>query len=90
MARQIFRDPTEVPPGVKVLGMAVQVPRFLFATDEGVHDELTINETIMVYAEITQEEWEQARGDQAAINELGQQLGPEIAASLGGYVKGWH
>ncbi len=90
MARQIYRNPTEVPQGVKVLGLAVQVPRFLFATDKGVHDELTINETIMVYAEITQEEFERVKGDQVAINALGQELGPEIANALGGYVKGWH
>ena len=89
MNRRIYRD-GEVPHGVKVLGVRVQIPRVLFATSEGVQDDLALHETTMVYAEITEEEWARACNDQAAINALGQQIGPEIAAALGGYVKGWH
>jgi hypothetical protein len=90
MNRRVYRDLSGVPRGVKVLGVRVQVPRVLFATDEGVQDDLTLHETTMVYVEITEEEWEHVRNDQAAINALGQSLGPEIADFLGGYVKAWN
>ena len=90
MSRNIYRERDQVPPDVKVLGICVRVPRVLFATDEGIQGDLTLHETMMVYVEITAEEFERVRNDQAAINDLGQQLGPEIASALGGHVKRWH
>lgn len=90
MSRKIYTDPNQVPANVKVLGIRVRVPRILFATDEGVLDDLTIHDTQVVYVEITAAEYERLRGDQSAINAFGQMLGPEIAQALGGFVKAWH
>ncbi len=89
MSHTIYRDRADVPANAKVLGIWVRVPRFLFATDDGMQDDLTISEMQMVYVEISEEEWQRVYGDQAAINALGIALGPEVAAALGGYVKRW-
>ena len=78
MSRKIYTDPNQIPAASKVLGIRVRMPRVMFATDEGVQEDLT------------PEEWNRVQGDQAAINALGQSLGPEIAEALGGYVKAWH
>lgn len=90
MSRKIYTDPNTIPSHAKVLGIRVRVPRMLFATDEGVHEDLTLTEARVVFVELTDEEWNRVQGDQVAINALGQSLGPEIAAALGGYVKAWH
>ncbi len=89
MSHHIYQDPAEIPGEVKVLGIWVRIPRFLFATDAGVQEDLTISEMQLVYVELSEAEWNTLYGNQAAINALGQALGPEIAAALGGYVKGW-
>lgn len=90
MSRKIHTDPNQVPTNVKVLGIRVRVPRILFATNEGVMDDMTIHDTQIVYVEISDEEYERLRKDQTAINAFGESLGPEIAQALGGYVKRWH
>ncbi len=89
MSHTVYRDRADVPANAKVLGIWVRVPRFLFATDDGVQDDLTISEMQMVYVEISEEEWQRVYGDQGAINALGIALGPEVAAALGGHVKRW-
>ncbi len=89
MSHPIFLDPNAIPTDAKVLGIHVRVPRFLFATDEGIQEDLTISEMRLVYVEISDAEWNAVYGNQAAINALGIALGPEIAAALGGYVKRW-
>ena len=90
MSRKIYTDPESIPPNARVLGVRVRIPRVLFATDEGVIDQLTIHDKRIVYVEITEEEYERLRGNQAAINAFGESLGPEIAQALGGFVKQWH
>lgn len=90
MSRKIHTDPKQIPANVKVLGVRVRFPRVLFATDEGLLENLTIHDTRIVYVEISDEEYERLRGNQAAINAFGQVLGPEIARVLGGFVKEWH
>lgn len=90
MSRKIYTDPNQVPPNAKVLGVRVRVPRVMFATDEGVLDEMTIHDTQLVYVEITNAEYQRLCGNQAAINAFGKSLGPEIAHALGGFVKAWH
>lgn len=90
MSRKIHTDPKTIPPNTRVLGVRVRIPRILFATDEGVLDEMTLHDTRIVYVEISLEEYERLRGNQAAINAFGEALGPEIARALGGYVKAWH
>jgi len=90
MSRKIYTDSNTIPSHSKVLGIRVRVPRMLFATDEGMHEDLTLTQTRVVFVELTDEEWNRVQGNQAAINALGQSLGPEIAAALGGYVKAWH
>jgi hypothetical protein len=44
----------------------------------------------LVFVELSDEERNRVSGNRAAIDALGQSLGPEVAAALGGYVKGWH
>lgn len=90
MSRKIYTDQNQAPTNVKVLGIRVRIPRIMFATDEGVLDDMTIHDTQLVYVEITDEEFERLRGNQAAINTFGESLGPEIAQTLGGFVKAWH
>ncbi len=90
MSHQVYLNPHDIPAGAKVLGIAVRVPRILFASDEEIYEDLTLCELKMVYVELTDEEWNRVYGNQAAIDALGQALGTEIAAVLGGYVKGWH
>ena len=90
MSRKIYTDPNLIPSASKVLGIRVRMPRVMFATDEGVQEDLTLSETRVVFVELTSEEWNRVQGDQVAINALGQALGPEIAQALGGYVKAWH
>ncbi len=90
MSRKIYTDSTTLPASGKVLGIRVRVPRILFATEEGILDDMTIAETRTVYVEVTDDEWERVKDDQAAINALAQSLGPEIANALGGFVKQWH
>ncbi len=90
MSRKIYTDPNSIPTHAKVLGIRVRVPRIMFAVPEGVQADLTLSETRVVFVELTDEEWNRVQGNQAAINALGQALGPEIAAALGGYVKAWH
>jgi hypothetical protein len=90
MSHNIYFEQTAIPPDAPVLGIWVRVPRILFASDEGLYDDLSISETKLVYVELTAEEWTRVYGNQGAIDALGQALGPEIAAALGGYVKGWH
>ncbi len=89
MKHNIYFDTSAIPADAKVLGIRVRVPRILFATDEGVHDDLTISDTQMVYAELSAEEWNRVQGNQAATDALAQELGPEVATALGGYVKRW-
>lgn len=90
MPRKIHTDPKQVPANVKVLGIRVRIPRILFATDEGVMDDMTIHDTQVVYVEISDAEYERLRKDQTAINAFGESLGPEISQALGGFVKRWH
>ncbi len=87
--RTIYLDGGDVPEGAHVLGQRVRVPTLLFADPEGIHDEYTQYETITCYAELTDQEYEQARVSQAATDELAHRIAPEIAAALGGYVKRW-
>ncbi len=89
MNHNLYLEQSAVPVDAKVLGIWVRVPRFLFASDEGIYDDLTLSEMKVVFVELTTEEWNRVYGDQKAIDALGQSLGPEIAAALGGYVKGW-
>ncbi len=90
MSHNLYLEPSAVPAGARVLGIWVRIPRILFASDEGIHDDLTLSETKLVYVELTDEEWNRVYGNQAAIDALGHQLGPEIATALGGHVKAWH
>ncbi len=90
MSRKIYTAPESIPPNARVLGIRVRIPRILFATDDGVLDQLTLHDTHIVYVEISDEEYERLRGNQAAINAFGESLGPEIAQALGGFVKQWH
>ncbi len=90
MSRKIYTDPNTIPPNAKVLGIRVRMPRILFATPNGVNEDLTLSETRVVFVELTDDEWNRVQGNQAAVNALGQSLGPEIAQALGGYVKAWH
>ncbi len=89
MSHNIYFEKHTIPFDARVLAISVRVPRILFASDEGIYDDLTISETKLVYVALTDEEWNRVYGNQAAIDALGQQLGPEIAGALGGYVKGW-
>ncbi len=89
MSHNIYFEQSAVPVSAKVLGLWVRVPRILFASDEGIYDDLTLSEMKAVFVELTDEEWDRVYGDQTAIDALGQSLGPEIATALGGYVKGW-
>ncbi len=89
MSHNIYFEQSAVPVNAKVLGIWVRVPRILFASDEGIYDDLTLSEMKLVFVELTEAEWDHIYGNQAAIDALGQSLGPEIAAALGGYVKGW-
>ncbi len=89
MSHNIYFEQSAVPVNAKVLGIWVRVPRILFASDEGIYDDLTLSEMKVVFVELTTEEWNRVYGDQKAIDALGQSLGPEIAAALGGYVQGW-
>lgn len=73
-----------------MLGICVRLPQILFATDEGVIEDMTMYQTQIVYVEISDEEYKRLRHNQAAINAFGESLGPEIAQALGGYVKRWH
>ena len=90
MSHNLYLDKSTIPTNARVLGIWVRIPRILFASDEGIHDDLTIGETKLIYVELTDQEWHRVYGNQAAIDALGQQLGPEIATALGGYVKAWH
>ncbi len=89
MKHNIFFDKSSVPPDAKILGLWVRVPRIVFATDDELLDEYTLSELKPVYVQLSDEEWNAARGNQVAIDALGQALGPEVAEALGGYVKGW-
>ncbi len=90
--RTVYLDPTEIPAGAQVLALRVRVPTIFFACaqDSGELDyDHALYEIRHVWIQITNEEMEQVRGDQAAINELGKSLGHVASQALGGYVRGW-
>lgn len=89
MPHKIHFHRKTIPPGARILSVRVRVPQILFATEQGVLDDLTITETQLVYVELCEAEWQTAQTGQAAVDALGQALGDEIATVLGGYVKGW-
>ena len=80
--RNVYLNTNEIPRGVKVMGIKVKDPLILLMSEDGVNNETTLYRHCMVYVELTDEEFAQAKGNQARIDALAREFAPLIQRKL--------
>ena len=80
--RNVYLDATQIPTGVKVMGIKVKDPLILLMAEEGLDNEVALYRHCMVYVELTDEEFAGARGDQAKIDALAREFAPLVQRKL--------
>ena len=87
--RNIYLNQTEIPTGVKVLGIRIKDPLIQLEWSGGPDSEATVYQKRIVYVELTETEFAAARGDQSKIDALGRQFGPLVQRRLGAAGHRW-
>ncbi len=87
--RRVFLAQEDVPDGVKVLGIRVNVLGVILVVDD-TGEETFLPIPTVVFIELTPDEWDAAQGNQQHIDALGYQFGTLVQQALGADWYRWH
>lgn len=81
--RGVYLHHSEIPKGVKVMGIKVKDPLVMLASAQGPDVEVLLYRHFLVYVELSDDEFSQGQGDTAWANDLARSFGPLLQHKLG-------